>query len=210
MWLALTSKTLQALEELKTGSDRVVAVVAGAIIDSLLTDILKSELSPRKSGKVSEVQSNFFQPEGPVGSFAAKINLAYLLGFFSDEAYSDLHNFKNIRNLFAHYSEHNSFDSQRVKDRCANFKLIETWVGPATATRDLGDGKTEYIDSLMAYGDGSGIRLSLVKHEEVKVSPRGRFIATAQVLSANIEIFASSIPLHPDLKENVFKTKPIL
>ena len=122
MWVAFSDSTRKALAELETGSDRVIAVVGGAIIDSSLTDVLKQDLSIDTSDFTREIQGLVFQPDGPLGNFGAKISMAYLLGYFTREAHNDLQNFKSIRNLFAHYSEHNSFETQKIKDRCANFK----------------------------------------------------------------------------------------
>lgn len=120
MWFM--KDTVGALDELEEGSDRTIGVVAGAIVNSFLTDALKNELSRDDTPYSKDIQNNVFQPDGPLGNFGAKIWMAYLLGYFTQDAHDDLLNFKYIRNLFAHYSEHNSFHTQRIKDRCANFK----------------------------------------------------------------------------------------
>jgi DNA-binding MltR family transcriptional regulator len=204
MWLTFSTRTREALAELDSASDRVIGIVAGAIIDASLTDVLKKELHPNSSDHVSDVQANFFQPDGPLGSFAAKISLAYLLGYFTQEAYADLQTFKYIRNLFAHYSEHNSFAVQRIKDRCANFKLVDTRVIPTSASAIRADGTSEYLDCIVADPYSPGFRLCLVNHSEVKSTPRGRFVATAKLFCASLEVYLTDEP------PNLAKQKPIL
>jgi DNA-binding MltR family transcriptional regulator len=204
MWLTFSARAREALAELDNGSDRVIGIVAGAMIDASLTDVLRKELQPNSSNHVQDVQANLFQADGPLGSFAAKISLAYLLGYFTQEAYADLQNFKYIRNLFAHSSEYNSFTVQRIKDRCANFKLIETRVIPAAASVRHSDGTSNYLDSIIANPDSPGFKLGLVNHDEVKSTPRGRFVATAKLFCASLEAYLTDEP------PNLAKRKPIL
>ena len=90
MWFALDQNTINALNELEKGPDRTVGVVAGAIVESYLTEILKRELTPDDSDYTKEIQNYTFQPDGPLGNFGAKIWVAYLLGYFSKKAHVDL------------------------------------------------------------------------------------------------------------------------
>jgi hypothetical protein len=204
MWVAFRAETRQALKELDGCSDRVLAIVAGALVDSVLTDILKKELSPATSARVTQVQANFFQPEGPLGNFGAKISLAYLLGFLTEEAYLDLLTFKYIRNLFAHYSEHNSFDVPKIKDRCANFKLVDSRTGPPSNGVIQPDGKKELTGTISMDSEHPGLKLGLPDYDELKSTPRGRFLGTAKLFCANLEVFSTDSM--PGLKQ----TKPII
>lgn len=202
MWVAFKPSTREALTELQNGSDRVIGVVAGAIIDSSLTDALKDELKPDSSERTQEIQSNVFQPDGILGNFGAKISIAYLLGYFTPEAYKDLMNFKYIRNLFAHYSEHNSFDTQIVRDRCANFKLIDARIQPPAVTVTYSSGATTSID---AYSTGPhGFYLHVVNYDEALKTPKGRFIATTKLFCAALEMYLTKEP------PNLVKRKPVL
>jgi DNA-binding MltR family transcriptional regulator len=55
-----------------------------------------------------------FHSSAPLGSFAAKIRLAHLLGLISKDFYSDLEMMKEIRNRFAHDLSAVSFDQQSI------------------------------------------------------------------------------------------------
>jgi hypothetical protein len=191
-----------APRELETGSDRVIAVVAGAIIDSSLTDVLKKELNRDGSDYTREIQGHVFRPDGPLGNLGAKIWMAYLLGYFTHQAHDDLQNFAKIRNFFAHYSEHNSFETQKIKDRCANFKLVDQRINPPTATVTYPTGTKEHIDCLA--GGPLGFTLNLANFEEATKTSKGRFIATAKLFCAAFEFFLTEEP--PNLR----KEKPVL
>ncbi len=203
MWVAFSASTRKAFSELESGSERVIGVVAGAIIDSLLTDAIKDELKLDSSEHVRKVQDDFFQPDGVGGAFGAKIMLAYLLGYFTPEAYDDLMKFKYIRNQFAHYSQFNSFDIQHINDRCEKFKLIDKRIRPpAASVTYMTSGKTVLIDS---YSTGlDGFYLNVVNYDEALKTPKGRFIATAKVFCAALEIYLTKEP------PNLMKRKPLL
>jgi DNA-binding MltR family transcriptional regulator len=188
MWFALDQNTINALDELEKGPDRTVGVVAGAIVESYLTEILKRELTPDDSDYTKEIQNYTFQPDGPLGNFGAKIWVAYLLGYFSKKAHVDLLNFKHIRNLFAHYSEHNSFQTQKIRDRCSNFTLINELVRGPMATRS-GGGISASMDSMMYSKSANTFHLNMVNHDEVLKVPKGRFITTVKLLCAAFELF---------------------
>jgi DNA-binding MltR family transcriptional regulator len=185
MWLAFNRVIVDAFAELKNGSDRTIGIVAGAIVDSSLTDILQGVLRRDDSDYSRDIQSKVFQPDGPLGNFGAKIWVAYLLGYLTEIAHDDLQNFKNIRNLFAHYSDHNSFETQRIKDRCANFRLINDRVLPAQVTFAK-DGATQLVDSVFA--SHNGVCLCLVNHEEALKTAKSRFISAAKLFCAGFEI----------------------
>ena len=122
-----------------------------------------------------------FQPDGPLGNLGPKSWMMYLLGYLSESALRDLATFMKIRNLFAHYSEHNSFESQKVRDICANFKLLKSNVLKSEVVHDnkLTDG--------VRFSD-KGICLLLVQYDEAMRTPKGRFIAVAKLFCAGLEL----------------------
>lgn len=59
-----------------------------------------------------------------MGTFSAKIDLAYRIGLISLDEKSSFHLIRKIRNEFAHSSEEISFESDIIKDRISElFKL---------------------------------------------------------------------------------------
>lgn len=186
MWLTQESKDLQAIDELEKGSDRSVGVIAGALIDARLSEMLRRDLRRDDTGYSARVRKNVFDPEGPLGTFGAKINLAYLMGYFTADAHSDLQALKKIRNLFAHYREHDTFDTDQLRTLCSNFRLIDDRVRPPSASMKIGDGERIPMDSVGRHDNF--IWLSLVDSDRVLKTPRGRFISTAKLFCAAFEI----------------------
>jgi len=105
-------KTEQWMRNIFPGSDRIyeeyrllprreLAVVAGAVLDSALAELL----SKRLTGQDSEIHS-FLGVNGdsraPCGSFGARIQLALLTSVITESDAFVLRAIKNIRNQFAH------------------------------------------------------------------------------------------------------------
>src|ERR1700730_13085802 len=77
--------------------DRAVAIVGPAFLDTLLTEMLVNFLVDDKK----ELQ-RLMQPEGPLGTFGAKVLACYCLGLIGETIKSDLRIVAKIRNRFAH------------------------------------------------------------------------------------------------------------
>jgi Mannitol repressor len=177
MWLVSDLTSPAGIGELEHSSDRAVGVIVGAIVDSMLSDALRREFRRDESPYSAKVRKEIFQSEGPLGTFGAKIGMSYLMGYFTPEAHTDLQNLKNIRNLFAHYAEHNTFKSQKIQALCSNFALINTRIRGPSAWMTRGS-KTHVYDSVSS-GDNY-ICLNLVNPDDALKEPKERFINTAK------------------------------
>ena len=103
----------QAAKVFTKQSDRGSALIAAAWVDDALEVYLRAFLRPDK-----KTADAMLQPEGPLGSFAARIKIAYLLGIIEPTAHKDLEIIRGIRNDFAHVRQHIKFTDQSIKDRC--------------------------------------------------------------------------------------------
>jgi hypothetical protein len=62
-------------------SDRAVVILAASILD----DVLVYAIGKRLAISVDETQADYiFRAEGPLGSFSARIEIAYVFGFIDD------------------------------------------------------------------------------------------------------------------------------
>jgi hypothetical protein len=61
-----------------------------------------------------------FKGYGPLATFSAKIELAYLMGVISAQERRDLLIIKDVRNEFAHRPDERTFGSQRISALCGN------------------------------------------------------------------------------------------
>jgi DNA-binding MltR family transcriptional regulator len=181
MWLVRDGMPVGTFEELERGSDRTVAIVAATIVESAIVDAIQQDLCRDASDYGKQVQADAFSTDGVLGSFGARISLAYLLGYLTPQAHTDLLNLKYLRNRFAHYAKHHSFHDQKIKDRCANFRMIDSQIQQANAfTFDREGAKVpaESVSRTPQYG----IRLHVPDHKAAIATARGRYVMTAKLL----------------------------
>ncbi len=100
--------------------DRGTALVAAAWLDDALEARLRAAFRPDKA-----VADGLFRPDGPLGSFAARINLGYLLDLIEPTARKDLDRIRGIRNDFAHGRHDLRFATPSVRDRCRELHGVE-------------------------------------------------------------------------------------
>lgn len=175
MWFFLSDDEVQILETLDHDSDRAVAVIVGAMIENRLERGLKVRMPTADKDALNKV----FQFSGPLGSFSAKIDVAYLNGLLTKDAYEDMVRFKDIRNKFAHKLDIRTFDSDSVRDSAKNFKLIEEYVAEAQPD-------TEGRIKALALDVGSKPAVfasSVIKRKKV---PRDRYLMTAQLFTVKL------------------------
>jgi len=194
MWLATDIKEFEAIDELEKGaSDRTLGVVAGAIIDSKLSDVLRRALGD-DTPYSKKVRAEIFNPDGPLGSFGSRIGIAYLLGLLSEKGHTDLQTFKKIRNLFAHYAEHGTFKSQRIRDLCKNFLLVDERVSDQLIVRrNVGeDGIPEIevaIDAAVIEIESKTMSIGLKKKDDDCSDPKWRFVSSSKLFCAVLDTY---------------------
>ncbi len=108
-------------DELRTVHDRSAAILATALVEDALEDLLLAKLQPLSKTERLEL----FEGEGPLGSFSAKIKLAHALSLISSRSRADLMLIKEIRNVFAHASGMITFETPEVVAACTNLKGID-------------------------------------------------------------------------------------
>jgi DNA-binding MltR family transcriptional regulator len=114
-------ETLEALErEIFNTSDRVTAVMLGPYVETALDRLLTSRMRPNLS-KIERDQ--LFGFEGAVGTFSAKIIIAYAMNIIGPITYSDLKLIKELRNQFAHSRIAFDFPTPEVVAVCNELKI---------------------------------------------------------------------------------------
>ena len=88
-----------------------VVASAAAILDKKLEMAVKTKL-PSINKKLAK---QLFEDFRPLGSFAAKIDLAHALDITSDSVYAELQKIRKIRNEFAHSEQILSLDVEPMK-----------------------------------------------------------------------------------------------
>lgn len=105
------------LLELQRETDRGLPLVGAALIDEKLHDTLESFLC---EGKVSH--GLLKDPNAPLGSFAARIDMCFSLGLIDAHEYHDISLIRKVRNIFAHHRHGTTFKNEKVQGLCASFK----------------------------------------------------------------------------------------
>jgi hypothetical protein len=178
-WFVETIDEQRAIEEMEAASDRAAAIVIASLVESRLTTALQSSMVD-----IPSIRADFFRSNGPLGSFAAKIDLALLTGLLTEEAQKDLHNMRRIRNVFAHELAPINFDTNaQVAQLCQNFILLEKMIC-SMETEDAPQGFT--------------FTMKVSDYELLKSLPRGRYMLTGRLFVAGIDSQARTHKFYAD------------
>lgn len=93
-------------------TDRGCALMAASFIEHRLGELLETYLVK------DEAVTALLSSTGPLGSFSARIDMAYAVALISKAMRRDLHLLRKIRNDFAHTPKELSFKTRTVADRC--------------------------------------------------------------------------------------------
>jgi hypothetical protein len=155
-------------------SDRAAVILASAKVDELLRLAIVKRLLPSPTER-----DHMLEPEGPIGSSGARINLSYRLGLIDAAFARALHLLRRIRNDFAHESAGGRLDSGPHADRVRELAL--PWRTILEQVQELDPGKWDtprkHFEFMVGY---ILVRLNhVVKHtDEIEPPPHpiGRFM----------------------------------
>jgi DNA-binding MltR family transcriptional regulator len=114
-------ETIRIADELKHESDRGVVLVVAAFLDEQLEMLLTRHFidDPKVAAELLSSGS------GPLGTFSSRMKLAYCLDLIHPQQYKDLQTIRKLRNEFAHSHIRVSFESDRIRDLCANLGFMD-------------------------------------------------------------------------------------
>jgi DNA-binding MltR family transcriptional regulator len=123
-------------------SDRAVAILLAAELNILLFKIIQKRLV-RHDKKISDQDLLL---SGALGSFAARIDIAYRLGLLDGQIAYDLHLVRKIRNKFAHQTHGLHFESKELEELLRKSKLgkIKTYDGDPLFFDDLANSRNAF------------------------------------------------------------------
>jgi DNA-binding MltR family transcriptional regulator len=110
---------------------RAAAVLWHALVERRIGKLFDYGLRPDK-----DVYNELFRPTGPLGSYAVKVRLAYMLGWFAEDFYKDLLLIAKIRNRFAHAIEAKDFADQQIAAWLNNMKIFKMLPGMLESARE--------------------------------------------------------------------------
>jgi DNA-binding MltR family transcriptional regulator len=109
-------------------SDRGFVIILVSYIEDLLAEQILKKLKPLTTGQ----RKDLFRTGAALGSFTAKVNLAFALGIIDDQRVSELEIFKAMRNACAHSRKNINFNTLELKRALAlliddsSAKVVET------------------------------------------------------------------------------------
>lgn len=115
-------------------SDRAVAIVGPAFLDTLLSDIL-IEFMVEDEREVFKL----LQPEGPLGTYGSRVTACYCLGLIGRIVTADLRLVGKIRNRFAH-DLRSDFSDTKISQWCRALRWHKEFFAaqpPEATDRDL-------------------------------------------------------------------------
>ena len=120
----LSAEVQQVFAVLNEQPDLACVVAGAAFLDAGLESILSSHFLSQRVG------NNLLRPDGPLGSFGARADLAYCLGLTSPEHYGDIRLIAKVRNRFAHSHLQLTFADFEIQTMCSNLHTWQTvgWV----------------------------------------------------------------------------------
>ena len=121
------------LEELKSQTDRGTAVIAAAVFDDLLIQVLTARFIKLGSDRL---ESLFDRAGAPLSSFSAKIEMCFALGIINNSSRLALHLIRDVRNAFAHQIHQMTFGHPDVAEMIDSRALSEL-KKPGKSRRDM-------------------------------------------------------------------------
>jgi DNA-binding MltR family transcriptional regulator len=106
------------LKEFTTSDDRSCAILGASYVEFLLEQALRDVFVQDE-----EAQQQLLSDRGPLGTFSAKIELAYCLGLITKDERDDLNLIRKVRNDFAHKLKSLNFMNDGIRSRCLEMKL---------------------------------------------------------------------------------------
>jgi hypothetical protein len=122
-------------------SARAAGIMWPAIVESRLELLFDIALRPDR-----KVRDDMFRASGALGSYGAKVQLAYLLGWIGEDVCKDLVSISKIRNRFAHSIQANDFKDQQIAAWLNNLRgsvLLPDMIKDTKAKADAETGEAE-------------------------------------------------------------------
>jgi DNA-binding MltR family transcriptional regulator len=116
----INDEALQLVQTLFSESDRGAVLVAAALLDDALEDLVRSVMSNQP-----DVVKKAVDPllKSPIRSFWAKTQLAYALQLIDSDLYDALNDIRGLRNAFAHRTAPASLSDTQVAQLVQRLKL---------------------------------------------------------------------------------------
>jgi hypothetical protein len=118
-----------ALAEIASGSDRVAAIMGGALVQNTLIGALITHFEDR-----TDIPRLFDTVKGPLNTFYGQIVMGKALGLFDEATVESLHAIRSVRNEFAHAAVSLTFENAEIAKKCGKLTQYEDKKGDEAST----------------------------------------------------------------------------
>ena len=179
MWTHLDEASHRLISaEIDRQEDRGAAIIAAAFLEDRLLFCLANHFKNRDRF----LENQLFRGLGPLSSFSAKIDIAFLLGIFDQEGRDQIHIIRRVRNAFAHTMTPLQFTSSNISDMCSNLpnfkKALEILTTP---TSDI-----KYLEIMKPFYE------SLANVED---SPRNRYMNSIKLYLLVLSLIGTAVSI---------------
>jgi len=112
---------LTQLEYFQRSEDRPAAILVSTHLEDSIQDLILTKMVPLNSTELGEM----FSGDRLLGTFSAKIQIAYALGLIGPKTRRDLDLIRLVRNAFAHSRKTIRFATKEVADVCDQLTMLE-------------------------------------------------------------------------------------
>jgi DNA-binding MltR family transcriptional regulator len=180
-WIIGDNEEEEFISQLQSLPDRIVGLLAPAIIEKRLGIVIQSIWADTPKG---DLQRDLFRDGGPLGSFATRIQVGFAIRIYGLDAYDDLRDINKIRNFFAHDLKAKDFNVDFIRDRAKRLRLPSKF--PSVPFSAVIETKNDLFEMI----------LSMTKHSVVGqgTDPRSLFLRTTEILAIMLwaEIYIAS------------------
>ncbi|MET4208445.1 MltR family transcriptional regulator [Bradyrhizobium sp. LA2.1] len=202
-WTLEGEKEGEIISALLNETDRAAAIIAGTIVEDRLSRKLKANLRNDDTKLVTAAVTEMFRSSGPLGVFANKIRLGYLMRLYGSTAYKDLVAIKDIRNLFAHKMDILSFKTNEIANLCQNLKIVESYFLLDTDKSRLfnwpqitnGTFSKEDWDTLTLHNSSIMGTVYTKDRQAVLGDNRERFLSSCGIFMSHLSFNGEKVPL---------------
>lgn len=176
---------------INNGSHMACVLIAGSYLDKCLAAMLKRRLAKCKE------TNELLTPNGSLGTFSARITMAFVLGLITKITHDNLNVVRKIRNHFAHHHLDMTFADPGVQSLCHGLQL------PKTSLPSLSDEEREKnIDEQIDHAEKvQGEKATAVERKEIKQREKARWEFVRCVVNLQSIILLDGLSLsHAEIK----------
>jgi DNA-binding MltR family transcriptional regulator len=147
------------VESLAVESERGMALAGAAFLDEALDGLLKAYFQFSvgytgfpDGGRHQTILKEFAGPSGPLGTFANRAKMAYMLNLIKSDTLKDLLTIGKIRNKFAHILRISSFGDTEVVDLANNLQTSDDGSASGFKTHPHRQSQTQFLTSVGSIG----------------------------------------------------------